>query len=191
MPTFRRAPVFALVLGALTLFAGSGARADELDLAHSSIRVVARQMNVPFDGHFRAFKAELTWDEKIPDASRAFVDVDLGSFDLGDASFNEEAKGKAFLNAAVFPHAVFTSTAIRSLGAGRYEVSGRLSIKGVGRDVTVPFTVRDEGGRRVFDANFPLRRLDYRIGEGEWSDTKVLADETQVQVRLVTAARRN
>lgn len=191
MLALRVAPVLAFVLGMLTLPAANEARAEELDLAHSSIKVVARQMNVPFGGHFRAFKAELTLDEKKPGASRALVDVDLGSVDLGDASFNEEARGRAFLNVAEFPHAVFTSSAIRSLGAGRYEASGKLSIKGIAREITVPFTVRDEGGRRVFDASFPLRRLNYRIGEGEWSDTKVLADETQIQVRLVTAERRN
>ena len=102
---------------------------------------------------------------------------------------DDEAKGKAFLNAAVFPHATFTSSAIRSLGGGRYEAAGKLNIKGIVRDITAAFTIREDGGRRVFDAAFPLKRLDYRIGEGEWQDTKVLADETQVQVRLVTAAR--
>jgi polyisoprenoid-binding protein YceI len=57
----------------------------------------------------------------------------------------------------------------------------------VSRDVVAPVTVRDEGGQRIFEAAFPLRRLDYRIGEGEWSDSAALANEVQVRVRLVTA----
>jgi polyisoprenoid-binding protein YceI len=173
----------------LILLSPSPANADEIDLARSSVKVNVRQMNVPFSGQFRRFSADLAWDDKNPEASRAVIDVDLNSFDLGDASFNDEAKGKAFLNVAAFPHATFTSSAIRSLGGGRYEAAGKLSIKGIARDVTAAFTIKDDGGRRVFDAAFPLKRLDYRIGEGEWQDTKVLADETQVQVRLVTAAR--
>jgi len=178
-----------MAAGLLALLASLPVGAEEIDLAKSSVKVSVRQMNVPFSGQFRRFSADLAWDDKNPEASRAVIDVDLNSFDLGDASFNDEAKGKAFLNAAVFPRATFTSSAIRSVGGGRYEAAGKLNIKGIVRDITAAFTIKDDGGRRVFDAAFPLKRLDYRIGEGEWQDTKVLADETQVQVRLVTAPR--
>jgi len=187
MSTFKSMHGF-IVVAVLSTLSPAPAGAQEIDLARSSVKVNVRQMNVPFSGQFRRFKADLAWDEKNPEASRALIDVDLDSFDLGDASFNDEAKGKSFLNVTAFPHATFTSSAIRSLGGGRYEAVGKLNIKGIARDVTAAFTIRDDGGRRVFDATFPLRRLDYRIGEGEWQDTKVLADETQVQVRLVTAA---
>jgi len=166
------------------------AHAQSVDLQHSSIRVTARQMNVPFEGQFRSFSANLAWDERKPEASAATIEVDLSSFDLGDPSFNDEAKGKAFLDVARIPRATFTITSIRSLGAGRYEATGKLGIKGIARDVTVPFSVKDDGGRRVFDATFPLKRLDFRIGEGEWSDTKTLANETTIQVHLVTSASR-
>ncbi|HQR19347.1 MAG TPA: YceI family protein [Burkholderiaceae bacterium] len=177
------------VIFVATLWA-SISNAEPLDPQRSSIRVTARQMNVPFDGQFRLFNASLEWDERRPEASKASVEVDLSSFDLGDPSFNDEAKGKAFLDAARIPRATFTTTAIRRIGAGRYEATGKLGIKGVTRELTVPFSVREDGGRRIFEASFPLMRLDYRIGEGEWADTKTLANETTVQVRLVTHSAR-
>lgn len=165
---------------------GLDAHAQAADLQRSSIRVTARQMNVPFDGQFRSFSANLAWDERKPEASKASVEVDLSSFDLGDPSFNDEARSKSFLDVARFPRATFTTSAIRVVSAGRYEATGKLAIKGVAREVTMPFTVREDGGRRVFEATFPLKRLDYGIGEGEWSDTKTLANETMIHVRLVT-----
>jgi polyisoprenoid-binding protein YceI len=166
------------------------AHAQSVDLQHSSIRVTARQMNVPFEGQFRSFSVNVAWDEAKPEASKATVEVDLSSFDLGDPSFNDEARGKSFLDSARNPRATFTTTSIRSVAAGRYEATGKLAIKGVTREMTAPFTVRDDGGRRVFETSFPLKRLDYRIGEGEWSDTKTLANETTIHVRLVTNAGR-
>ena len=162
------------------------ADAQPIDPQRSSIRVTARQMNVPFDGSFRSFTANVKWDEGKPEASKAVVEIDLSSFDLGDPSFNEEARGKSFLDAARIPRAAFTTTGIRTISPGRYEAAGKLAIKGITREVTAPFTVREDGGRRIFDATLPLKRLDYGIGEGEWSDTKTLANETVIQVRLVT-----
>ena len=32
---------------------------------------------------------------------------------------------------------------------------------------------------------FTLKRLDYRIGEGDWTDTSIVASEVQVQFKLV------
>ncbi|HTN49199.1 MAG TPA: YceI family protein [Burkholderiaceae bacterium] len=177
-----------IVLAAALL--ASSANAQPVDLQRSSIRVTARQMNVPFDGQFRSFTASLAWDDRKPEASKATVEVDLASFDLGEPSFNDEARGKAFLDAARVPRATFTTSSIRTLGSGRYEATGKLGIKGVTRDVTVPFSIREDGGRRIFEASLPLKRLDYGIGEGEWSDTKTLANETMIQVRLVTNAGR-
>jgi polyisoprenoid-binding protein YceI len=164
--------------------------AQSVDLQRSSIRVTARQMNVPFEGQFRLASANLVWDERKPEASKATIDVDLSSFDLGDPSFNDEARSKSFLDAARNPRATFATTGIRSVAAGRYEATGKLAIKGVAREVTVPFTVRNDSGRRVFETSFPLKRLDYSIGEGEWSDTKTLANETTIHVRLVTSPGR-
>lgn len=178
---------------ALLLVAGIGlalsASAQEVDPAQSFVKVTARQMNVPFEGQFRAMRGQLDWNEKDPTASRATVEVDLASFDLGEPSFNDEARSKAFLDAVAFPRARFATTGIRALGGGHFEASGQLTIKGVSRSIVVPFTMSESGGRRVFDASFPLRRLEFRIGEGEWSDTRVLADDTQVRVHLTTMAR--
>jgi polyisoprenoid-binding protein YceI len=74
---------------------------------------------------------------------------------------------------------------MKPLGGGRFEVAGQLAIKGVTRHVVTAVTVREDGGQRIFETVFPIRRLDYRIGEGEWSDQKTLANEVQVRVRLV------
>ena len=175
---------FALIL--LAMFA-SLAQAQPIDFSKSSIKFVSRQMNVPTEGQFRKFTGQLAWNASKPDVSQASVEVDLSSIDLGDASFDEEARSKNFFNVPNFPKATFTSTAVKDRGGGRYEVTGKLGIKGITRDVLVPFTVRDEGSTRIFDAVLPMKRLEFRIGEGVWAETDVLANEVAVRIHLVTA----
>ena len=77
------------------------------------------------------------------------------------------------------------ASALSSLDASRFEVAGRLSIKGVGSDVVVPVTLARQGAQTVATGAFPIRRLQFRIGENEWADTAMVADEVQVKFRLV------
>lgn len=161
--------------------------AAPIDTIRSSVTFAGKQMGVPIEGLFRRISGNLDWNAARPEQSRAHVEVDLTSIDLGEPQFNAELQSKPFFDTTPFPKATFTSVSMKPLGDGRFEVSGRLAIKGVARDFVAPVTVREDGAQRIFEAVFPIRRLDYRIGEGEWSDQKTLANEVQVRVRLITA----
>jgi polyisoprenoid-binding protein YceI len=74
---------------------------------------------------------------------------------------------------------------VKATGPGRYEASGPLTIKGATLNITAPFTLVDAGGMRTVEGQFPLRRLQFKIGEGPWSDTETVADEVTVRFRFV------
>ena len=98
--------------------------------------------------------------------------MDLASLDLASAESEAEARGPLWFDTAKFPVAHFASTSIRSLGGDRYEVAGKLSLKGITRDCVVPIAVKaDAAGNRIAEGTFSLKRLEYKIGEGEWADT--------------------
>jgi polyisoprenoid-binding protein YceI len=155
-----------------------------IDVAKSEIRFVTKQMNVPVEGKFRKFSAQLDFDPAKLASSRAQIEVDLGSIDTGSSEADTEVKGKAWFNLPVFPTAKFVSTGLKSLGGGRYEAAGKLTIKGKTFDVTAPFAAKQEGGTTVFDGGFTLLRLQFGIGEGPWSDTETVANEVQVRFKL-------
>jgi len=178
-----RSAVAALVLCAAC---GHATAQQAVDYARSNVSFVATQMRVPVDGTFRKFRADIHWDAAKPEASRATIDIDVASFDMGDESVNAEARGRDFFDAATHPRARFQSTAVKPLGGGRYELAGRVTIRGVTRDVAGPFTVRIDGAAEIFEGRIPIRRLQFGIGEGAWRDTAVLADEVAVRFRVVT-----
>jgi len=111
--------------------------------------------------------------------------VDTGSATLGVRETDAELPKPTWFNVAAFPQATFQSSAVRRVDATRFEVTGRLSIKGVGSDVVVPVTLARQGTQTVATGAFPIRRLQFRIGENEWADTSMVADEVQVKFRLV------
>ena len=171
------------------LFAGMGlttALADTVVPGKSEIAFTMKQMGVNFDGRFKAWKADIVFKPAALDQSKATIDIDLASLDLASADSEAEARDPLWFNTSKFPVAHFASTSFKSLGGDRYEVAGKLALKGVTRDCVVPIAVKaDAAGNRVAEGAFLLKRLEYKIGEGEWADTATVADDIRVRVRIV------
>ena len=157
------------------------------DLAHSSVAAVFKQMNVPVEAQFKKFTANVDYDAARPESAKATVDIDTASLDLGEAEMNKEVAKKEWFNAAQFPRASFVSSSIKPAGAGRLTVTGKLSIKGKSADVSFPLTIKAEGGKQVFEGALPIKRLAFNIGDGEWKDTSMVADEVLIKFRVTAA----
>lgn len=153
----------------------------------SSISFSYKQMNVPLDGKFKKFVAQLDFDPAKPEAAQAKFDIDLASIDTGSSDGDEEVAGKDWFNAKAFPTAKFVSTGVKALGANRFEVQGKLTIKGKTLPVTAPFTFKPDAALAMFDGSFTIKRLDYAIGEGEWADVSTVANEVQIKFHIVGA----
>ena len=162
------------------------APAGNVDYAKSEITFVSKQMNVPVQGRFKKFTAQIVFDPKKLASSKAEIAVDLASVDTGSAEADEEVGKKAWFNTSAFPAAKFSSSAVKPTGPDRYEARGKLSIKGIGQDVISAFSVKRVGDAVTYEGAFTLKRLQFKIGEGVWSDTETVADEVQVKFRLVT-----
>ena len=89
------------------------------------------------------------------------------------------------VSAARFPQATFLSSGIKGLGAGRFEVVGKLSIKGLARDLSVPVQMVQTGAQSTATGAFIIKRLDFQVGEGEWTDTSMRANDVNVRFKLV------
>ncbi len=166
-------------------FAAQAAEYTRLLPEHSRIAFVSRQMGVPVEGEFRRYSAELRFDPARPEAARAVIEIDLASVDAGPREVNEELLGRNWFHVRQHPAARFESASVRSLGGGRYEVRGPLTLKGRTREAVAAFSFRPQGRHGVFEGGFALKRLDFGIGEGPWGDTGTVADEVQVRFRFV------
>jgi polyisoprenoid-binding protein YceI len=177
------------VAGALLVQTTPPAAAQTVVYDKSRITCISRQENVPVEAQFRKFTAQIAFDPAKPETSKARIEIDLDSFDIGFPEYNEDAKGKNWFDVRSFPRATFTSTGMRALGGGRFEVRGPLTIKGKTNEVVAPFTYKDESGTGVFDGAFTIKRLQFNIGEGVWKDTDTVADEVQIKFRIYVAGQ--
>ncbi len=150
----------------------------------SQIVFVSKQMGVPVEGAFGRFTAQVAFDPKKPEGGSVALTIDMGSATLGVAQIDVELPKADWFDVIRFPQADFKSSAIRGLGGGRFEIEGRLTIKGQVQELVVPVTITQGDGPSVASGSFTIQRLAFKVGSGEWTDTSMLANDVQVRFRL-------
>ena len=162
--------------------------AQKLVPVGSAISFTSKQMGVNVEGSFKKFEAQVAFDPKKPDSGKIAFTIDLTSVDIGDAATVAELKKPGWFDSARAPAATFTSTGIKATGPGKFDIVGNLSIKGISKPVTVPITLVQQGlpaGQTRADGSFVIKRLEYKIGDGDWNDVSLIANDVQVKLRLV------
>lgn len=148
-----------------------------------------QQMGVSMDGSFKKFTSQLRFDPTAPTAAKSTIEVDLASVDTGSSEGDAEVATKTWFNAKAFPTARFESTSVKALGGNKYEVAGKLTIKGTSRDVVVPATFTPQGNAGVFDGSLTIKRGDFSIGEGAWKAFDIVANDVVIKFRIAAAAK--
>jgi polyisoprenoid-binding protein YceI len=173
----------AATLG-LALLAGHAHATQALVPAQSAVNFEAKQMGVPLKGHFKKFDAKIAFDTAKPEASKIHFTVDTGSATMGAKETDAELPKADWFNVVKFPQASFESSAVKALGGGKFQVDGTLTIKGNAQKVSLPVTLTQSGATTTATGTLPLKRLAFQIGDGDWKDTSMVADEVNVQFKL-------
>lgn len=168
-----------------TAFMATAAHANQaLVPAQSAVNFEAKQMGVPLKGHFKKFDAKIAFDSAKPEASKIHFSIDTGSATMGAKETDAELPKADWFNVAKFPQATFDSIAVKALGGGKFQVEGTLTIKGNAQKVSLPVTLTQSGATTTATGTLPLKRLTFKIGDGDWKDTSMVADEVNVQFKL-------
>lgn len=184
--TFLRPLTLAAALGLGALGSAHAAEYTALDSTASSVTFGYSQMNVKMDGSFSEMKAtELRFDPAQPEAAQVAIEIALASIDAGYADANAELEKDEWLALATHPLATFDSKKVEALGDKRYQVTGDLAIKGVTREVTAPFTFTEDGDAGIFEGSFTFQRGDFGVGEGQWKDFGIVANDIQINFHIV------
>ena len=174
----------ATVLVAATAWA---ATAWQAVLGTSTIEFTGTLADGDFTGRFGRFEAGIAFDPADLAGSRFRVVVETGSADTKDPDRDAALKGPEFFDAARWPTATYEASEFVATGPGRFEARGRLTLRGVTRDVPVRFEFKAPGDGRSasLTGEATLQRLDFGVGQGEWRDTGSLRNDVHVRFSLL------
>lgn len=151
----------------------------------SSLTFTATQLGQAFTGRFAKFTAGLTLDPADTTHATLTASVDLSAVDAGDKQRNEALPGEDWFDVADNPRATFKSHKIVKKDGRGFEATGMLTIKGISRQVTIPFTLTPIGDTAAIKGGFTLKRTDFDVGEGQWATGQWIGLDVTVAINAV------
>ncbi|MCW2667573.1 MAG: YceI family protein [Frankiales bacterium] len=169
-----------------------------LDPTHSRIGFVARHaMVTKVRGSFNEFEGTAVLDGTNPAASSATLTVQAKSIDTRQAQRDEHLRSNDFLAMDSFPEITFVSTSVEQTGDAEFELAGNLTVKGVTKAVTIPFTYEGAatdpyGNLRVgFEGAVVIKRSDYGVSFNAALETGGVLISEKVTLEFEISAIKN
>lgn len=158
-----------------------------IDPAKSRIAFSVEQVGKIASGRIGAWTGTIVFDPGDLAAARLDIRMDMRTAGTGAKDVDDMMLGASFLDAAQQPEARFISTGVAARGGDGYEARGKLTLRGVTRDVTLPFTLRLQGNQATARGTLQIKRLDYGVGRNEWASTNYVADVVNIEVTVVAS----
>jgi polyisoprenoid-binding protein YceI len=181
---------YLAVLIAIAALAGASHAADSAPRYQSSggsLTFTFVQAGAESRGSFRQFTAGMRYDERNPAGGSLEVTVQIGSLDTQDKDRDDALAGADLLDAKKYPTANYVADSFARRADGKLEAVGRLTLRGVTRELRIPLTIRDVAGAVELSGEVTIKRLDYGVGQGEWQSTEWVGDEVKLQYKVPMA----
>ena len=168
------------------LLAASPALAADwtVDPAKSHLGFSGVQNGAPFQGSFGKWSAQIAFDPAHPEAGHAKVTIDLASAKTGDTQRDSALPQAEWFDVKAFPEATFEATGFVAKGGDAYEAPGTVTIRGIGKDVVLPFTLAIDGDKATAKGHLSLVRTGFGVGQGVWATGEWVALDVGVDVDL-------
>lgn len=179
---------FISFVASLALLAGimapslRAAEAYAIDAAHTSVGFSVKHLLVSnTKGAFNDVAGTIALDQKAIEKSSVKVTIKAASIDTANTKRDDHLRGADFFEVEKFPEITFVSKSVAKKGDA-YEAAGTLTIKGVSKDVVIPFTlsgpVQDPwGGTRLgVEGSLTIKRKEFNVAMNNPGDAGIGED---------------
>lgn len=171
--------IFCIFFG--TLFSQTNTeKKQEWFVESSSVKFSIKNAGFTVTGTFSGLKAKVLFDPDKSSGSSFLATIDATTISTGNATRDGHLRKSEYFNVAVFPVITMQSIGITKEFTGAYKGVFRLSIKGISKEITIPFKFSETAGAGNLVANFSINRTDFGVGKS----SIVLAENVDVTVVL-------
>jgi polyisoprenoid-binding protein YceI len=111
----------------------------------------------------------------------------MASLDTQDKDRNDMLAGADLFDVQKYPTAQYVANSFAKRANGQLEAAGKLTLRGVTRDLRIPLTIRDTPNGVELSGEVTIERLDYGVGQGDWRATDSVGNEVKVQFKVPLA----
>lgn len=163
-----------------------------LDYSHSYLNFEIGYFGMSnVKGVFDNYNACLLFNEKDLTKTSITLIIDVASIDTKVGFRDKDLKSDRFFDVEKHPHILFQSKKVEK-GSEAYQMTGDLTIKGITKEISFPFT--QKGGRFIdpfwknvsifFEGQLKINREDFDVLGGKWGET-VLSKEVDIYFSIV------
>ena len=192
-PVTRLAFILALAFISVTMPLSAGGDRWPIDHAHSRVTFsVTKWGFAEVEGRFHDFSGSISYNRAKPDASHIEWRVRIATVDTGETKRDQSLQAPEYFDAARYPELTFVSKRVQAAGADALDVTGKLTIRGVSKPVTVRIayggrhTVPSEGTYDTFKTSFTINRYDFGVVGGSVLGPAISKD---VKINLIAVAK--
>src|SRR5665647_1760107 len=152
---------FAVTVFVSYLFAQNYTPADN----GSYVKFSIKNFGLNVSGGFKGLKGKASFNPANLPASSINAAVDAATVNTGNGSRDSHLKKEEYFDVAKYPLISFVSTKItNSTKAGTLFIEGKITIKGVTKTISFPFTATPNSNGYLFEGEFKLNRRDFGVG---------------------------
>ncbi|MEP6597456.1 MAG: YceI family protein [Ginsengibacter sp.] len=152
--------------------------------AGSKVHFVIRNFGIKTGGGLSGLKGIINFVPSNLDLCNSNVSVDVSSIDTDNGMRDKDLKGEKYFNLEKYPVITIKSTKINKTNKtdkGWYNFTGNLTIRGVTKTISFPFTATSQGNDYLFVGGFEINRLDFGVGK----NSSVLSNTVKVSLSVL------
>ena len=152
------------------------------EVKSSKITFEIKNAGITVDGSFSDLQADIKFHPNNPDKSVLKASVGTATINTGIKKRDKDLQMRKYFDVEKYPRIKMTSRKIKHIEKNKYKGTFDLTIKGVTKQVEIPFTYTSKENEGTFSATFTVNRRDFGVG----SKSLILSDEATVSIEVAT-----
>lgn len=149
----------------------------------TEVNFTIKNAGLRVEGTFSEAKTTIRFDEQNPEHTTLSAVVAVSSINTGIRARDRHLLKEDYFHATQYPDIQIKSRRISRKDSQNWEGEFDLTLRGITKTLTIPFSYRKTAEGAVLAAQFSLNRLDFQVGKSSW----VMGDEVTVRVRIATS----
>ena len=168
-----------IAIAALIFFIPFGVLSQTWNPTTYNISFKVKNAGIGVNGKFSNLKTEIIFNPEKLSTSKIKGTVESGTLKTGIGMRDNNVKDEHYLNAAHYKLIEISSEKLYPKGT-QYAGIFKVSIKGVTKEMEIPFDFIQFGDEADFNSTFTLNRRDFNVGGGSMT----MGDEVTVTIKV-------
>jgi polyisoprenoid-binding protein YceI len=146
----------------------------------STVTFVIKNAGLKVDGKLEGLQTTIKFDSQNLVTSSIEASVETQTINTDNKSRDGHLRKEDYFDVAKYPKMSIKSVSFSKDG-NNYKGKFKLTIKGVTKEIEIPFSYIENGNSATLKGSFTINRLDYTVGGSSW----VMADNVIISLNIL------